>query len=430
MPEAVKISALEIENVKRVKAVALEPTPTGITIIGGGNGQGKTSVLDAITWALGGDRYRPSEPAREGSATPPKIHIQLSNGLIVERSGKNGALRVTDPEGRRGGQQLLNEFVEQLALDLPRFLGQSAKEKADTLLRVIGVGDELKKLDQQAQQLYYQRHAIGQEAVRKEKHAEELPYYPDAPAEPVSASELIRQQQDILARNGQRRMWIENYDHILEKLDQAERAVEFEEKRLAEIRARRDELRQASIAAQHSPAELAMESTEELEASIAQVEEINAKVRANAAREQAAQDAAQLRGQYDELTGALEQVRADRLALLHGAALPLEGLSVEDGELTYQGRRWDCLSSADQLRVGTAIVRALNPRCGFVLLDKLEQMDPNTLRGFSAWLESEGLQAIATRVSTGEECTIIIEDGYAVRPEPEAPAASWKAGVF
>lgn len=48
-------------------------------------------------------------------------------------------------------------------------------------------------------------------------------------------------------------------------------------------------------------------------------------------------------------------------------------------------------------------------------MDKLEQMDLVTLNEFGQWLEQEGLQAIATRVSTGDECSIIIEDGYVVK---------------
>jgi recombinational DNA repair ATPase RecF len=117
---SVKITQFEAENVKRIKALTLTPAPTGLTVIGGRNNQGKTSGLDALVWALGGDRYRPSQAQREGSVLPPRLRLELSNGIIVERSGKNSDLKVTDASGRKAGQQLLNSFVEQLALDMPR----------------------------------------------------------------------------------------------------------------------------------------------------------------------------------------------------------------------------------------------------------------------------------------------------------------------
>lgn len=79
-------------------------------------------------------------------------------------------------------------------------------------------------------------------------------------------------------------------------------------------------------------------------------------------------------------------------------------------------------------QVSTAIVRKLNPNCGFVLIDKLEQMDTETLKDFGTWLEQVGLQAIATRVSTGGECSIIIEDGYVKGEVPQKK--EWKAGEF
>ena len=81
MQKAISVKKLEIENVKRIKAVKIEPTKTGLTIVGGNNNQGKTSVLDSIAWALGGDRYKPSNATREGSAIPPNLHIIMSNGL-------------------------------------------------------------------------------------------------------------------------------------------------------------------------------------------------------------------------------------------------------------------------------------------------------------------------------------------------------------
>jgi len=422
--EPIKINQLEVENLKRIRAVKIEPTANGLTVLGGRNNQGKTSVLDAIAWVLGGDRYRPSQPMREGSVIPPTLHIKLSNGLVVERKGKNSDLKVTDPSGQKDGQRLLNEFVEQLALDLPRFMQASSKEKASTLLRIIGVEQQLAVLEREETETYNQRRAIGQIADQKKKFAQEQPYYPDAPKEPVSASELIRQQQDILARNGENQRKRQRRDALAQRVE----AMHTEMARLQE------EWAQANadlVIAEKSAQDLRDESTAELEQNIADIETINRHVRANLDKDKAEGDALEHENQYNTLSAELERVRRAKMDLLQNAALPLPGLSVEEGELTYNGHRWDNMSGSAQLQVATAIVRRLNPKCGFVLLDKLEQMDLDTLREFGKWLEGEGLQVIATRVSTGEECSIIIEDGYAVESEGNGESRSaWKEGVF
>lgn len=430
---SVKITALEAENVKRIKAVALTPSPTGLTLVGGNNNQGKTSVLDALAWALGGERFRPTAAQRDGAVAPAHLKVTLSNGVVVERKGKNASLTVTDPTGRRSGQQLLNAFVEPLALDLPRFMDASDKEKADILLRIIGVGSELQVKDLEIKSLYDKRTFTGQLAQQKKHFAEELISYPEAPDEPVSASDLIRQQQDILARNGEnqrKRTQLAQLSDLLERQKKVVADLEFqlntEKQRLASMQA---DVKTAQTAAE----DLQDESTAELEASIRDIEETNRKVRANLEKSRAEDEAAQYASEYDRLTESIQQKRADRMALLNGADLPLPGLSVEDGVLTYKGKHWRDMSGSDQLRVAAAIVRRLNPDCGFVLLDKLEQMDMTTLQEFSAWLEAEGLQAIATRVSTGSECQIIIEDGMvkdAVPPEEKPQPRSWTKGAF
>lgn len=424
----IKINALQVENVKRVKAVALEPSANGLTVIGGKNGQGKTSVLDAIAWALGGDRYRPSNADREGSTLPPHIKLTLSNGLIVERSGKNSALKVVDTTGKRSGQQLLNEFVEQLAIDLPRFLQASNREKADTLLQVIGVGDQVRSLEVKEKEVYNRRHMIGQEADRKRKYADELPHYPAAPNEPVSASQLIRQQQDILARNGENQRKRMRANQIEHEYGRTAAHVSLLRSQLADAEKQLQQLEADLAIAQKDALDLQDESTDEIERSLHEIEQINIQVRANCDREKAEQDAAHYAQQYQDLTKELEEIRHDKYALLDSAKLPLPGLSVEDGELTYNGKKWDCMSGADQLIAATAIVRAINPKCGFVLLDKLEQLDADTLLSFGSWLEEQGLQAIATRVSTGPECSIIIEDGFVASEQPAAQG--WQKGVF
>ena len=423
---AMKINRLEIENVKRVKAVKLEPSQNGLTIIGGNNNQGKTSILDAIAWALGGDKYRPSKAQREQSVIPPNLHIVMNNGLVVERKGKNSSLKVTDPDGKKGGQQLLNEFVEQLALDLPKFMDASGREKAQTLLRIIGVGEQLAALEKKEKEQWSERQAIGRIADQKEKYAKEQTYYPDVPDQPVSASELIRQQQEILLQNGENQRKREQRH----KLEQEYQALTEQIQELLNRQAHvEDDLKIARECAEG----LEDRPTAKLEENIAEIEEINRKVRANLDKERAEDDAQAYRRQSQEQPRRIEETKQAKTALLETAELPLPELAIEGGELVYRGQHWDNMSGSDRLRVATAIVRKLNPECGFVLLDKLEQMDRDTLEEFGLWLEAEGLQAIATRVSTGEECSIIIEDGYAAgqgHPPVTADAKGWKAGVF
>ena len=440
---SVKITALEAENVKRIKAVALTPAPTGLTLVGGNNNQGKTSVLDALAWALGGEKFRPNAAQRDGAVAPAHLRVTLSNGVVVERKGKNSSLTVTDPTGRRSGQQLLNAFVEPLALDLPRFMEASDKEKADILLRIIGIGNELHLRDMEIKSIYDKRTFTGQLAQQKKHFADELISYPDAPEQPLSASDLIRRQQDILARNGENQRLRQQAQELARQEQQCLDELKRTRERIAELEKLREELdtKHTKLFNQRKNAEktvdqLQDESTAELEASIQSIEETNRKVRANLEKARAEDEAAKYASDYDKLTDALEQKRKERLALLNGADLPLPELSVEDGALTYKGKHWRDMSGSDQLRVAAAIVRRLNPDCGFVLLDKLEQMDMTTLEEFGHWLEAEGLQAIATRVSTGSECQIIIEDGMVkgadlpVLSAAPAQTRTWTKGAF
>ncbi len=403
-----KIVSLEMANVKRIKALRLEPTENGLTIIGGKNGQGKTSVLDAIAYALGGENYAPSSLKRDGAVGDTFIHIETDDGLVIERKGKNANLTVTDSTGKREGQRLLNSLLSKLAIDLPKFLNANDKEKADILLQILGIGDQLAAIDRDIKAKYDQRRAVGQLADQKEKAAADMPWHEDAPKEKVSVKELIDKQQEILARNGikeeHRRKYESNKAELLRVSGEIDRLRQRQKELSEEVRSAESE-------------DFTLESTTELEKQIANFEETNRRVAENEDRTRRMEEASAMREQYDSLTAEIEDARAKRLALLDGADLPLPGLSVEDGVLMLNGKAWDCLSGSQQLIVGASIASRLNPNCKFVLIDKLEQLDLDSLGDFDSWLKEQGLQCIGTRVSTGGECSIVIEDGEAEVPD-------------
>lgn len=423
---SVKIASLELENIKRIHAVELEPAQDGLTVIGGKNAQGKTSVLDALAWALGGDKMKPADPNRKGGATPARLRVELSNGIVVERKGKNGSLHVTDTTGKKAGQQLLNDFISQLALNIPRFMNGSDADKATALLQTLGIDAELAKIDGSIRATFQDRQLVGRDAKAKRAHAEKLPHHQDAPTEPVSAAELIQEQQAILARNGEKLKAKQDAEDTAKKAEFARSTAYAATSRVADLEQQLTEARaelarrtkeaeeaeeKAKVLAQ-STAELVLESTEEIESSIANIETINNKVRDNQAKAEADAEAIRVEQEYDGLTQKLEDLRAKRRGLLDGAPLPLPELSIDDeGALTYKDHTWGDMSGAEQLVVATAIVRATKPECGFVLVDKLEQFDTDELKKFGEWAKGEGLQIIGTRVATDDSCTVVIVDG-------------------
>jgi hypothetical protein len=433
-----KITKFELENVKRVRAVEISPSPVGLTTIGGKNCQGKTSILDAITYALGGEKYRPSNLQREGASAEASIRVTMSNGLVVERSGKNAALKVIDPSGARGGQRLLDGFVEELALNLPKFMGMKNDEKAKVLLSILGIEDQLQAIDAEEKAAYDERTMQGRIADQKEKYAAEMPEWHDVPEEPVTPAALVAESQAIMARNAAKANARANLAQMEKQAAAAWELAKAKDQRVADLKAMlaqaEKEYSDAIIAAKKIHIEIeqakaipidADESTAEIERKLAELEAINGKVRANSDKQKAIDDAENARQVYNVLTAKVEEVRAKRRKLLESVELPLPGLGVDNGELVYNGQKWDCMSGMEQIKVAAAIIRQRKPECGFILLDKLEAFDLEQLSALSEWLTENNLQAIATRVSTGEECSIIIEDGLVAATQNDDQELDW-----
>lgn len=426
--EEVKILSLKAENVKRIEAVEITFNQSGLTTIGGGNAQGKTSVLDSIIWALGGDRYKPTNFLREG-ADKVNICLPLSNGVTVERKGKNGSLKISGGDGK---QSLLDSFYSALTMDLPKFMAATETEKTKLLLDAFpDLAAELQKINEKIKERFEQRTIIGRDQLQKEKYAAELTVHdgvPDMPLSGTAMGQRLTKALGVNAANGEvRRNASQAKAAIAQKQTQSERLNE----RVNELQKMLDDAVKA-----HRDAELAVVTAEsaytqamakatglvdtdtsEIERELEDIDLINAKIRDNENKRAAEEAAKRLAEDYASITDEIEELRQMRLDLLAGANMPLYGLSIdEDGRLVFNGKRWDCMSTSEQYRVATALSAALKPSCKFVLLDRLESLDRKELASFDVWLKEQGLQGIATRVSEGSECNIIIEDGHIAVP--------------
>ena len=422
MSDTVRIHGLEVENFKRIKFVRLAFSPSGLTVIGGRNGQGKSSVLDAIAAALGGAKKIPTNIKRDGGIADARVKVELENGLVIERKGKNFDLHIRAKDGSKTGQKTLDSIIDEFAIDLPKFMAAKSSEKAESLLKLLGIGDRLAELDREEQASYNEREYVGRQARQKDAHAKELVEYPDAPTEFETADKLLAESRAIMQRNAERDLQRSQLASLRSSIPGYVQRVEAAQRALEQAKADLADAKTKLAAAEMAP-QTSNESDAEIKAKLTEIEATNAKVRANLDKAKAKDDAKLAQAEYDKLTAKIEDVRKRRSSLLDSVSMPLPGLTVEKGELLYKGKAWDCMATSEQIKISVAIAHALKPSCCFALLDRLEAFDPETLRELDVWLAEFGMQGIATRVSTGKECAVVIEDGMVEGQEETAIVA-------
>lgn len=419
-----KITGLKLENVKRIKLVEIQPAENGLTIIGGNNGEGKTSVLDGIAYALGGESFRPSALTNgDGNAY---IRVDIGD-YTVERKGKNAELRITDRNGMKGGQKMLNEIVGKFALDLSKFMNANDQEKTKLLLKMFPeLETMLDEYKRESEQLRGKRTDINRDIVRMQAQYDMMPFHSDVPEAEIQVSDLIEQlnaesqkekdleekRRNAEAISGNLKAMEEQYNSMTDTLESLRSQIKTLEANIqANVTSAKQMLEQKRILAEeieNAPASRRAEITEQINHASA----INDKILQNRNRKSALANLEALRKESETLTSNIDEIESRRKATLQKADLPLPELSITDeGELLYHNQKWDCMSGAERLKVATAICMEAKPECGFVLIDGLEAMDGKTLDEFSRFLAEKNMQGIGTIVGENERATIILEDG-------------------
>lgn len=432
-----KIVKLEAEAFKRLRAVTI--TPDGALVqVRGRNGQGKTSALDAIAAAIGGEALCPTEPIRRGEAKA-RVSVELDDGMVVERrwTASGSRLEVRTKEGAvfKTPQKLLDGLVGKLSFDPLAFLRLKPQEQAETLRRLAGVDFSL--LDGKRRAAYDARTGANRQVAQLRARLAAMPEV-EAPAELVSAPELLAEQQrrsEVRTANERKREKLEEARRSFQRLlDDIERfkaeAAKLEQELLvarntvARLERARDEEREQGSALRAEVEQLVDPDLQEIPAKLREVEQVNERVRAKRARAAAAGELAQAEAEAAKLEAEIAGVDEQKAEALRQAHFPVDGLAFTEAGVTLGGLPLEQASSAEQLRVSLAMGIALNPKLKVLLIRDGSLLDEASLRLVAEMAERSGVQVWIEIVSTEGAGGVVIEDGQVVGAEVPKEAAS------
>lgn len=427
-----KIIKLTSQNVKRLSAI--EITPDGnVVVIGGRNGQGKSSVLDSIMYALGGKDKLPQKPVREGQDGA-EITVDLGD-LIVKRTftaagGTN--LVVSNKEGAKfpSPQSILDKLVGTLSFD-PLDFARNADGQAETLRRMVGL--DFAAMDADYEAAYNERTVVNREVKAIAAQVSAKPLFLGVPDEEVKIADILSEQQEASNQNAANAKSRAGVDELVAGIAKQEKAVlDLDDLIISKLAAIQEiqkgiktmEENKAAIAAEIPVLKSNLERRKKFIGTLTDIdlapfktkaetaEETNGRIRSNKARANLVEQQKQKQAKSDALTAKLDGIEAAKQKAITEAKYPIPGLSFDkEGNVLYNGIPFSQASSADQTKVSIAIGLALNPTLRVLLIRDGSLLDEDSLAMVADIAAKNDAQVWMERVSTGGEVSVIIEDG-------------------
>lgn len=414
------IVSLETSNVKRLRAVQITPDGQGLVIVGGNNGQGKSSVLDSILYAIGGASTHCPQPVRYGEDKA-RIVCTLDNGLTIQRTftaAGGTALTVTNGDGEKftSPQKMLDAMVGRLSFDPLEFSRMDAKAQLATLKALVGL--DFAALDAQRRALYDERTLINRDAKAAWAGVEGTPFYEGVPEVETSASALMAELKRRQEVNAGITSAIDAYNGLLAQIQRGvdhiaglEAQLAQIQKQLEESRAYKAQLEQRAALASSALQSVVKEDEAAILAQLDDIQALNGKVAANAQRRELSTKAQALQTKAAELTAQIETIDTQKNVQLTAAKFPVPGMSFNEDGVLLNGIPFGQASDAEKIRVSVSMGLAMNPQLKVVLIRDGSLLDQNSLAVIASMAAESGAQVWIERVGEGDECSVIIEDG-------------------
>jgi hypothetical protein len=453
-PKKLEITAVDARDFKRLAEVRVE---TGghrnLLLVAGKNTAGKSSLMDALTVALGGKDALPADPVRHG-ADKATVTVELDGGRYtitrtVTGRGKDlkTSLRVVGPDGAISAPQTwLDGIVAGRFLDPVAFLAMPADRQRQTLLALVGV--DVGAIDAERKRVYEERTAVNRDAKAAAARRAAIGEPPPAPPLGRAPAEIQAEGDKIAAQLAEamaaRAMAAQAAKAIEERGREVDRLTRERERLLAEVDRVTAEIgaaQEAFAAARDASAAPAMPDPAELEARRAALRAEYAAANARASWEAAAKahqaqveradaEVAKLQADADAKTVALAQIDARKAALLAAAQMPVADLGVADDGLTLGGVPFGQASQAERLRCSLAIAMRQSPRLRDIWVRDGALLDDDGIALVREMAEAHDCRVWLEVVGEDEPGAIVFRDGRIVSEPAPAPVEKPTAKVL
>lgn len=411
-----KIVKLAAENVKRLRAVEVQPNGDPLVVVGGRNAQGKSSVLDSIMYALGGAGGIPSQPVRRG-AKKATVEVDLGDLRITRTmtADGGGGLTVTDKSGAKQAspQKLLDRLYAAGAFDPLEYTRLDPKAQAERLRVLAGL--DTSAIDAERKAAFDARTDCARDGKALAAQLAAMPEpAADAPTEEVSVARLVAEHDaaakarfDAESAAQSSRVAALEVESCEERVAKLRDDLDHAERRLSGARKYAAEQAEAATAAASNVPDL-----DAAKAALAGAEEHNRKARQAAERRKLSARVDAARAEHRKLTQQIERCDERRAEAIAACKMPVPGLAISDaGVVTLGGLPLDQASAAEQMRVSVAIGLAQHPQLRVMLVRDGSLLDDESLRLLAEVAAEHDAQVWVERVGAGAECSVVIEDG-------------------
>jgi len=444
MAEKTTLEGVAAKNFKGLKEVDLDFRHHGhLIIFGGDESAGKSTAMEILKATLYGKENCPTQPIRKGEKeawTETRFNDLIARRVFTAKGTRLDVKAKRDLPPQEWLTKLFGiDKAKALSVNPLDLFDLPQKQLIDKLQKAVGL--DFAELDEKRRDLYDLRHDLNQIIRNLSERVEAIEFQSDAPDHVIVIAELLEERarrEEINRVNESLKgdlyqlrkevpsaeLTIQNTESTITDLEQAlatQRAKLIVQKEAYEALIAKGKQLRASVEA------LVDADLQEIDDQLASAEEQNAKLRMNQGRATLMEQNEVRLKEAALLSKQIEAIDGKKAAALASAQFSVEGLAFDEERVLFNGIDIRQAARNEKIRMGVALVLALNPKAPAIIIDEGTGLSAESLEVLAELGEKYQKYILVGRTSKGSEVTFLMKDGE-VAKEADSEGSSETGG--